>query len=335
MGYNVEKDRKNKGGRSMNGKAVAALLMTLILLTGCCYSPGRQVDGFWIMPEEVTPLPLEEYHASSQLASNDTHLEPIAAPKVDLSKLPKREKNDLVLVKDYIPDIVIDLKYAGTQNFMGTQVYEFQDLYLRYGTVIKLMSVQENLRQQGLLLKVWDGFRPTAAQHELWRVYPNPVYVQDPSQGFSDYSRGSSLAVTLVDAQGRQLQMPSDFDDFTSRADTDYSDCTDAVAANAILLQSAMASAGFNTDSKQWWHFTDKDGYEVEQYFDPAVISTWKAVCSEFINIRQTPDVNGRSIGHIPADGRFTLLGWADRFAYVDFEGVRGFVNADFIAQVN
>lgn len=319
----------------MKLRMLPALILALLFLTGCCYSPGRQVNGFWVMPEDVTPLPLEEYHASAQMASNDAKREPIPAPKVDLSKLPKRDKNDLVLVKDYIPDLVIDLKYAGTQNFMGTKVYEFTDLYLRYGTVVKLMSVQENLRQQGLLLKVWDGFRPVAAQHELWRVYPNPVYVQDPFQGFSEYSRGNSIAVTLVDAQGRQLQMPSDFDDFTSKADANYSDCTDAVAKNAITLQSAMTAGGFKGDSKHWWHFVDEDGYEVEEYFDPAVISTWKAVCNEFINIRQTPDVNGRSIGHIPADGRFTLLGWADRFAYVEFEGVRGFVNADFIAEVN
>lgn len=319
----------------MKIKALFALVLALILLTGCCYSPGRKVDAFWDMPEEVPPLPLEEYHASAQLAANDAQRDPIPAPKVDLDKLPKREKTDLVRVADYIPDIVVELKYAGTHNLTGTKIYEFEDVYLRYGTVVKLMAVQENLRREGLLLKIWDGFRPTAAQHELWRVYPNPVYVQDPAKGHSEYSRGNTLAVTLVDAQGRQLQMPSDFDDSTSKADTNYTDCTDAVAANAILLQSAMTAGGFNGYEKQWWRFTDKDGYEVEQYFDPSVISTWWADCNEFINIRQTPDVNGRSIGHIPADEEFTLLGWADRFAYVEYEGVRGFVNADYIRQVS
>ena len=101
------------------------------------------------------------------------------------------ERYDLVLVKDYIPDIVIDLKYAGTQNFMGTQVYEFQDLYLRYGTVIKLMSVQENLEMGAFTQK-------RVSQEDLDRVFNYFPRLQE---------RRKQIAGTLSGGEQQMLAM--------------------------------------------------------------------------------------------------------------------------------
>lgn len=318
----------------MKFKAFLAIIMALLLLSGCSYAPGFTGLSFWEMPDKVPDLPIPEYHSSNVLAAEDKERDPIPDPKVKLDKLPVRQDPDIVLVKDYIPDLDIDLRYATSNNFTKKSVYEFSDLYLRYGTVVKLMLVQQELRTYGLRLKVWDGFRPVSAQYDLWMVYPNPVYVANPENGYSDHSRGNTIDVTLVDALGYELEMPSPYDDFSSKADRDYSDCTENAAKNAALLQSVMEKYGFEPYENEWWHFVDKTEYEVEECFDPALISQWYAVCNEYINLRSEPDVNSEAIDQIPANARFTLLGWSGRFAYVEFEGVRGYVNADYIDEV-
>lgn len=175
----------------------------------------------------------------------------------------------MVRVRDYIPDVVVELKYATTDNFTGQVIYDFADAYLRYGTVKKLKTAQEDLQRLGLGLKIWDGFRPVSAQFTLWEVYPDPSFVADPRNGYSSHSRGNTVDVTLVDAAGKEVQMPTAFDDFSSRADRDYSDCDEESAANALLLESTMRSVGFKPYSAEWWHFSDERSYPVETEWEP------------------------------------------------------------------
>lgn len=170
---------------------------------------------------------------------------------------------ELVLVKDYIPDIYIDLKYATTNNFTGTVIYESDDAYLRYGTVKKLAEVQNELRNLGYSLKIWDAYRPTSAQYKLWEVCPNPEYVANPNNGYSNHSRGNTVDVTIVHADGSAVTMPSDFDDFSVLADRDYRDVSAEAAKNATLLESAMLSNGFSAYSGEWWHYSDTVSYPV------------------------------------------------------------------------
>lgn len=185
--------------------------------------------------------------------------------------LPPREPldTDFVNVRDYIPDIVVELKYATSDNFTGQVIYEFKEAYLRYGTVKKLMAVQQELREQKLSLKIWDGFRPTAAQFQLWEICPDPVYVANPNKGFSAHSRGNTVDVTLVEENGTEIAMPTGFDDFSSLADRDYSDCSFDVQLNVLLLEQTMERHGFAGYKGEWWHFTDTDAYPVEEVFVP------------------------------------------------------------------
>lgn len=189
--------------------------------------------------------------------------------KTEETEPPEPEDADFVRVADYIPDIVVDLKYAGTDNFTGQQIYDFTDVYLRYGTVKKLMLVQQKLRQQGLGLKIWDGFRPPSAQFKLWDICPDSTYVANPNTGFSSHSRGNTVDITLVDSSGKELEMPTGFDDFSKLADRDYSDCTAEAAANAQLLQDVMTDAGFSAYWGEWWHYSDAVKYDVEMEFIP------------------------------------------------------------------
>lgn len=171
---------------------------------------------------------------------------------------------DLVRVLDYIPSIYVDLKYATEDNFTGTVIYDFTDgAFLRYGTVKKLMEVEDELLQQGYSLKIWDAYRPVNAQFKLWEVCPDATYVANPNKGYSSHSRGSTIDVTLVMSDGTQITMPSGFDDFSALADRDYSDVSGEAAENAQILEDAMSSHGFNGYSAEWWHYSDSTSYPV------------------------------------------------------------------------
>ena len=189
---------------------------------------------------------------------NTVHL-PRTAPTTAVT--PSDE--ELVLVKDYIPDIYIDLKYATDDNFTGTVIYDSKDAYLRYGTVKKLAEVQNELRQSGYSLKIWDAYRPTSAQFKLWEICPDPTYVSNPNNGFSKHSRGNAVDVCLVKSDGSAVEMPSGFDDFSTIADRDYGDVSAEAAYNAELLEKLMTAHGFVGYSGEWWHYCDTNSYPV------------------------------------------------------------------------
>ncbi len=182
--------------------------------------------------------------------------------------LPIPDKSSLVRVRDYIPDILVDLKYSTEDNFTGQKIYGFTEAYLRYGTIEKLRQAQDILKAQGMTLKIWDAYRPVSAQFCLWEVCPNSTYVANPNKGYSSHSRGNTVDVTLVAVDGGEPEMPTGFDDFSSRADRDYSDCSAAAAGNATLLENTMEQCGFKPYSGEWWHFSDVDPYPVEEDFE-------------------------------------------------------------------
>lgn len=175
------------------------------------------------------------------------------------------QKSDLVNVKDYIPDIFVDLKYATEDNFTGHRIYDFTEAYLRYGTVLKLMKVQEELRALGLSLKIWDAYRPTAAQFVFWEICPDDTFIANPYKGFSSHSRGNAVDLVLVTASGEELAMPTPFDDFSVLASRHYCDWDKEAAANVMLVEWLMIENGFRIYEGEWWHYVDVDVYPVEE----------------------------------------------------------------------
>ena len=192
------------------------------------------------------------------------------APSVQPEEIAGPADDELVPIEQYIPTIYVELKYATEDNITGQAVYDFDVPYLRYGTVKKLAQVQEALLEQGYSLKIWDGFRPTSAQFDLWEAMPDGRYIANPYRGYSDHSRGNCVDLTLVTASGEEIPMPTGFDDFTALADRDYSDVASHAAANVQILEDAMAAAGFVPYSAEWWHYTDEVDYDVVEDFEPA-----------------------------------------------------------------
>jgi D-alanyl-D-alanine dipeptidase len=158
------------------------------------------------------------------------------------------------------PRIILDLRYATPNNFLGRRLYPVARCLLRESVAHRLRRVQNDLEARGLGLKVLDGYRPLFVQKKMWQVMPDPRYVADPARG-SRHNRGAAVDVTLVDSEGNELPMPSDFDEFSERAHRDYVGGTEEQRRNRRLLQDAMERQGFSGLDSEWWHF-DAPGWE-------------------------------------------------------------------------
>ncbi len=255
----------------MTGRWKALLItMGVILsaLTGCAGGKNDKTNTVTEMIETENSCVLTEQPSQSvieakrsdetQTANGTKKTEETAADEIE-ANVPMDE--DLVLVKDYIPGIVVELKYATEDNFTGTVIYDFSDAVLRYGTVKKLAEAEKAFEAMGLRIKIWDAYRPVEAQERLWEVYPDPVYVADPSNGITSHSRGDTIDCTLVYMDGSEVEMPTGFDDFSTMADRYYDDCSEEAAANVRMMEEIMYAHGFTGYEGEWWDFSDTDQY--------------------------------------------------------------------------
>jgi len=164
------------------------------------------------------------------------------------------KEEPLVLVSELDSTIIIDLPYATKNNFVGEVLYDANLCYLRKSVAERLVRVQKNLQKQGYGLKIWDGYRPRSVQWKMWELVQDPRYVADPNKG-SRHNRGAAVDVTLIDSLGKELPMPTYFDDFTEKANRDFNDLPEDVIQNREILTKAMQAEGFSPISSEWWHF--------------------------------------------------------------------------------
>lgn len=183
---------------------------------------------------------------------------------------------DLVELKHTIPGLVLDIRYATTNNFTGQQLYPHARCFLRREPAQKLRAVQSELAKSGLGLKIFDGYRPLSVQRKMWEVFPQPGYVADPKKG-SRHNRGAAVDVTLIRlTDGQELPMPTLYDDFTERAHRDFMQLPEEVVRNRQLLESVMTRHGFVGLPTEWWHFDFGDWrkYPLLDVDIPANVST-------------------------------------------------------------
>ncbi len=183
--------------------------------------------------------------------------------------------DELVNPKDFIHDIVIDIRYSTPDhvfrnlpsgNIPLPKFYTANECLMVRSGVEKLKTAQDSLRNirihngtsypEGIGIKIWDGYRPRAVQYLLFEVYPNPAYVADPNTG-SKHNRGGAIDLTLVDlSTGEELVMPTPYDDFSIAASHDYNNLSATQLANRSLLLDIMVNvAGLNFYSAEWWHY--------------------------------------------------------------------------------
>lgn len=164
----------------------------------------------------------------------------------------------MVDLETAVPGIRIEVRYATSDNFMKEALYPEARCLLRKEVAKKLRRIQDSLKERGLSLKIFDGYRPLSVQKKMWAKFPLEGYIANPAKG-SNHNRGAAVDVTLTDEDGKELPMPSPYDEFSERAHRDYRGGTEEERKNRQTLEEAMKKEGFVGISSEWWHFDDAD----------------------------------------------------------------------------
>ncbi|MDP4161321.1 MAG: CapA family protein [Bacillota bacterium] len=250
------------------------ILLTFIYVLGC-----------------TTPV-----RADTPMQSIMYHINPVQRIEV-VNELTK--KTDFVDILQVIPTLKLDLKYATNDNFTHTKLYDSSKALLRRGSADKLKKVADEVAKDGFLLKIWDAYRSPKAQFKMWNLVPDTRYVANPYKGYSNHSRGSAIDLTLVDLEGKEIAMPTGFDDFTPSAERANEN------ANAKYLEKIMVKYGFRPLETEWWHFDDIDTYEPENSAQLAVTSDLSKNGKQDIVISAIGDVTLGQDERFPYAGSF------------------------------
>ena len=198
------------------------------------------------------------------------------------------DPSGFVLLAEYVPHIVQEIRYYSTYNFIGDRIdgYEEPCALLTIKAARALKAVSGEMLVQGYRLKVFDAYRPVRAVKHfiLWGIedqdvrmkpyfYPDLEKQEIFSRGYiakrSSHSRGSTVDLTLLDMQtGKELDMGGPFDLFSEVSHPDYRGITEEQHANRMLLQHAMIRNGFRPIGCEWWHFTLEDEPYPDTYFE-------------------------------------------------------------------
>jgi D-alanyl-D-alanine dipeptidase len=161
----------------------------------------------------------------------------------------------LVEIKKYIPAIVLDIRYATTNNFMHQRMYQQAKAFARLPVVLALKDVEADLKTRGLGIKIYDAYRPYAITVKFYEQARDTNFVADPRKG-SKHNRGCAIDMTLIDLKtGKELDMPTGFDSFSKKAAANYPDLPKQELANRELLKSIMQAHGFKVVPTEWWHY--------------------------------------------------------------------------------
>lgn len=198
--------------------------------------------------------------ALTYCASDSSTKEEHRSAVVPHEALERARIRNLVDVRMVLPDVVCDLRYTTRENITRQVLYP-QDMpcLMLATTAEKLRVAQATLRSQGYGLKIWDAWRPPEVQRALFEHGGYTGMFTDPGIMWSRHCSGTAVDVTLVDAQGRELEMPT-------KHDAGGPQCTylaickdDDVRQRRHALQMAMLGAGFSILDNEWWHFDDAE----------------------------------------------------------------------------
>lgn len=184
--------------------------------------------------------------------------------KASLASHPEKELVDL---ERFIPGIVLDIRYATTNNFMKEKIYSLSKAYSRRSVAESLKKAQADFNAQGYGIKIYDAYRPYSATVRFYELYRDTTYVASPYRG-SRHNRGCALDMTIVYSKtGQEVPMPTEFDSFKKEAWPTTPVKDPAIRKNRDLLISVMERNGFKVNSSEWWHF-DFVGYKAYEVMD-------------------------------------------------------------------
>ncbi|MEQ1554357.1 MAG: M15 family metallopeptidase [Ferruginibacter sp.] len=191
----------------------------------------------------------------------------VTSAKAYKSSLLVGNNNVLIDVKNLIPSIILDLKYATQNNFTGINLYgNCTHTYMRTNPAHSLYKIQQFLKEKGLGLKIFDAYRPYSVTKKMWNLIQDERYVANPKNG-SGHNKGISVDLTLIDlSTGTELDMGTAFDNFTDSAHHAFTNnFSKNIIENRKLLKTTMEQFGFKALETEWWHYAwiSEEKYEV------------------------------------------------------------------------
>jgi D-alanyl-D-alanine dipeptidase len=176
-------------------------------------------------------------------------------------------EKELVNLAATVPGIVLDIRYATTNNFTDEVIYNLPRAYARKPVAEALKKAQEEFSKHGVGIKVYDAYRPYSATVKFYEVYRDTTYVASPYKG-SRHNRGCAIDMTLVDLKtGEELKMPTEYDSFKKEAWPTTPVKDPLIKKNRDLIISVMHKHGFKVNASEWWHF-DFNGWQRFEVMD-------------------------------------------------------------------
>lgn len=168
-----------------------------------------------------------------------------------------KRASDLVDLATVDPSIRFDIRYAGTNNFMGIRLYERPAAYLQRPAAEAVGRAHRSLKAKGYGLLIHDAYRPWFVTRMFWDATPpeSRIFVANPANG-SRHNRGTAVDLTLYDlSTGRPVEMPGRYDEFSRRSFADYFGGTSRQRFHRDLLRREMEAQGFTVYAEEWWHY--------------------------------------------------------------------------------
>lgn len=162
---------------------------------------------------------------------------------------------DLILINKDQLGVELDIRYATDNNVTGKKFYDDSSCYLHQDAFEALKIAIKLAAVQGYKCKIFDAFRPLKAQQFLFDKFPEGGFVSNPKTGSIPHCRGVAVDLTLVDKNGYELEMGTDFDDFSPKAYHANTKISVQAQQNRFILMGIMLSAGFDFYQKEWWHY--------------------------------------------------------------------------------
>lgn len=188
-------------------------------------------------------------------AQNPYGLAIIDTESAYLESLKSNPNNELVEIKKAIPSIVLDIRYATKNNFMGQVMYQQARAFARKPVVQQLKLIQAALKKKGYGLKIFDAYRPYAITVAFYDKASDKNFVANPSKG-SKHNRGCAVDLSIIDLKtGKDVPMPTPYDSFSPAAAPSYTNLSAKVMENRDFLITTMEAHGFKVIDNEWWHF--------------------------------------------------------------------------------
>ena len=164
--------------------------------------------------------------------------------------------------------VQIQLAYATHDNITGQPIYQKKACYLHKKAELCLKKAVIIADTLNLRLKIFDAFRPLEAQMTLWKHFEDPNYISHPEEGSTPHCRGVAVDLTLIDAEGNELEMGTAFDHLGKESHHSYLTLSPTAISNRMLLLGIMTAAGWDYYENEWWHYQLHHARDYEKLTD-------------------------------------------------------------------